>query len=107
MIPEVDLDPYFKDEIIVGFEWQATRNWVLDAKALYYPWTSPLDELTAAIQELIRREEARKTPRAEIFRMIWDLAGAGEFPHAAAANGAPMPYLTEPWYCCAEPAPQV
>ena len=36
LIPELDLDPYFKDEIIAGFEWQVTRNWAFDAKAIYW-----------------------------------------------------------------------
>ena len=36
LLPEIDLDPYYKDEIIVGFEWQATQNWAFDAKALYW-----------------------------------------------------------------------
>ena len=32
-----NLDPYFKDEIVAGFEWQLTRNWALDTKLLW--WT--------------------------------------------------------------------
>ena len=36
--------------------------------------------LCVEIQETIKREEKRRTPRAEIFRQIWDLAQAGEFP---------------------------
>ena len=34
--PEVDLDPYFKDEIIAGFEWQVSNNWAFDGKAIYW-----------------------------------------------------------------------
>ena len=52
-----------------------------------------------AIQETIKREERRKTPRAQIFRKIWDLASAGEFPDIPLADRATIPYLTEPWYC--------
>ena len=29
-----DIDPYYKDEIVLGFEWQFTNNWALDAKVL-------------------------------------------------------------------------
>jgi hypothetical protein len=36
VIGEIDLDPYYKDEIIVGFEWQFARNWAFDAKAMYW-----------------------------------------------------------------------
>jgi hypothetical protein len=70
-----------------------------DAKALCYPWRSPLDSLCASIQDLIRREERRQTPRSEIFRQIWTLAGAGEFPDIPLPARATIPYLTEPWYC--------
>jgi Carboxypeptidase regulatory-like domain/TonB dependent receptor len=31
-----DLEPYYKDEAILGFEWQFTSNWALDAKAIYW-----------------------------------------------------------------------
>lgn len=33
---EVDLDPYYKDEIIFGFEWQFSDNWAFDAKAIFW-----------------------------------------------------------------------
>ncbi|HVS08666.1 MAG TPA: TonB-dependent receptor, partial [Planctomycetota bacterium] len=33
---ESDITPYFKDEAILGFEWQFARNWALDTKALYW-----------------------------------------------------------------------
>jgi hypothetical protein len=75
---------------------------LFDARALSYPWRNPdpaLDRLCAAIQETIKREEKHRTPRAEIFRQIWDLAQTGEFPDLALADRATIPYLTEPWYC--------
>ncbi len=75
---------------------------LFDARALYYPWHNPdpaLDRLCATIQETIKREEKHRTPRAEIFRQIWDLAGAGAFPDAPMPDRSTIPYLTEPWYC--------
>jgi radical SAM superfamily enzyme YgiQ (UPF0313 family) len=80
------------------------RNLVglFDARALYYPWRNPdgaLDVLCGKIQETIKREEKRRTSRAEIFRQIWDLAGGGEFPDIPLVSRATIPYLTEPWYC--------
>jgi hypothetical protein len=36
IIDPIDLDPYFKDEIIVGFEWQVSNNWAFDGKAIYW-----------------------------------------------------------------------
>jgi radical SAM superfamily enzyme YgiQ (UPF0313 family) len=73
-----------------------------DTHGLCYPWRSAdpsLDTLSRSIQETIKREERRRTPRAEIFRKIWSLADAGEFPDTALPARATIPYLTEPWYC--------
>jgi hypothetical protein len=36
VIDPIDLDPYYKDEIIVGFEWQFAQKWAFDAKAIYW-----------------------------------------------------------------------
>ena len=78
------------------------RVGLFDARALYYPWRNPdpaVDALSGEIQEVIKREEKRRTPRAAIFRQIWDLAQTGEFPDIPLASRATIPYLTEPWYC--------
>jgi hypothetical protein len=71
-----------------------------DTRALYYPWRSDLDSLCTGIQEAIQREEKRQSPRKAIFRQIWNLAQAGEFPDIPPLPArATIPYLTEPWYC--------
>ncbi len=73
-----------------------------DPRALCYPWRHrdpEVDRLSAAVQETVKREERRKTTRAEIFRKIWDLSRGGEFPDVPLADRATIPYLTEPWYC--------
>jgi hypothetical protein len=73
-----------------------------DGKALSYPWKNvdpAMDALCGAIQQLIRREEKRRTSRAALFRQIWDLAESGAFPDVPLADRATIPYLTEPWYC--------
>jgi len=74
-----------------------------DTRALCYPWRNPdprVDSLGSSLQETIKREERRCKDRGEIFREIWDLAQAGEFPvDAPMAARATIPYLTEPWYC--------
>jgi hypothetical protein len=74
-----------------------------DWKGLCYPWhnrDAKVDLSHASVQELIKREEKRVTPRIAIFRKIWDLAQAGDWrvdvPMQARAT---VPYLTEPWYC--------
>ena len=73
-----------------------------DPNALTYPWRNPdpsLDALCASIQSLIKREEKRRTPRSTLFRQIWDLAQAGDFPDHPLPDRTTIPYLTEPWYC--------
>ncbi len=74
-----------------------------DTRALCYPWHNAdgrLDVLCCSIQELIKRQERRSKSRWEIFRQIWDLAEAGEFPvDKPMLSRATIPYLTEPWYC--------
>jgi hypothetical protein len=73
-----------------------------DGRALYYPWRNPdpaLDALCTKVQETIKREEKMRTSRGEIFRQIWNLAGAGDFPEIPLPSRATIPYLTEPWYC--------
>jgi radical SAM superfamily enzyme YgiQ (UPF0313 family) len=74
-----------------------------DTRGLCYRWQnadSRLDALCASIQETIKRAERHRKSRWETFRMIWDLAQAGEFPvDAPMVSRATIPYLTEPWYC--------
>jgi radical SAM superfamily enzyme YgiQ (UPF0313 family) len=74
-----------------------------DTRGLCYRWQnadSRLDALCASIQETIKRAERHRKSRWETFRMIWDLAQAGEFPvDAPMVWRATIPYLTEPWYC--------
>jgi radical SAM superfamily enzyme YgiQ (UPF0313 family) len=74
-----------------------------DARGLCYRWRNPdpqLDALHAEIQETVKRAERHGQSRREIFRKVWDLAGAGEFPvDAPMLSRATIPYLTEPWYC--------
>jgi hypothetical protein len=74
-----------------------------DTRALCYPWHNAegrLDVLCASVQELIKRQERRHQSRWDIFRQIWDLAQAGDFPvDVPMVSRATIPYLTEPWYC--------
>ncbi len=83
-----------------------------DAALLGYPWVhrdARVDRLQQALQALVARCEADDVPRREAFAAIWEMA------HAAAGRptarlpenlGAPIPHLSEPWYCCAEPTAQ-
>ena len=73
-----------------------------DPRGLCYPWHNRdawLDELCAALQPAIHQAERRRAGRAELFRIIWDMAECGSFPDLPLAARATIPYLTEPWYC--------
>ena len=33
---DVDIEPYHRDEVVLGYEWQFGRNWVFDAKGIWW-----------------------------------------------------------------------
>jgi radical SAM superfamily enzyme YgiQ (UPF0313 family) len=80
-----------------------------NAESLVYPWKSAdqeLDVLSEQVQSIAAAADAAKWPRAKTFEAIWKAA------HSAAGVAAPelkysatkaVPFLSEPWYCCAEP----
>jgi hypothetical protein len=81
-----------------------------DAASLIFPWrhTDPrVDALQARVMALAGAQGS--APRHETFAAIVALAreAAGLPPAEATTHkGAPVPTVTEPWYCCAEPTPQ-
>ncbi len=83
-----------------------------DSAALVYPWKhedARVDALARVVSDLVQRGDALKLSRTEIFWHIRRaaMAAAGiRAPRDSAppvAQAAPVPYLDEPWYCCAEP----
>jgi radical SAM superfamily enzyme YgiQ (UPF0313 family) len=82
-----------------------------DAQALVYPWKhadSRLDVLSDTVQSIAAAADRKKLSRSAAYEQIWSAA------HAAAGLPAPVldpvpaplvpvPFLSEPWYCCAEP----
>lgn len=80
-----------------------------DQKALVYPWRHPdprVDQLAAAIEDLVRRGEKLRRTRAQIFSLVWQaahqasgLADQMEPPEPVLLARAAIPYLNEPWYC--------
>jgi hypothetical protein len=83
-----------------------------DAQSLVFPWRHRdprMDVLSAEIQQIAATADAQKISRSATFAQIWAAA------HAAAGLAArtlaplrpslPVPFLSEPWYCCAEPTP--
>jgi hypothetical protein len=79
-----------------------------DEKGLAYPWKHPdrdVDTLARLVFQLVSRRQQENKTRAEIFGEIWELVL--RTPAPAVAPRLAVPHLDEPWYCCAEPAPQV
>jgi radical SAM superfamily enzyme YgiQ (UPF0313 family) len=83
-----------------------------DSAALVFPWKhedSRVDALCREISEIVQRGEKLKLSRTEIFSRIRRAAHAAagkhevpDVPHSR-TKSAPVPFLDEPWYCCAEP----
>ena len=91
-------------------ELEDVRAWVgpFDPKKLVYPWKHPdpqVDALSARVFRLVEELQKQGLGRAGIFREICALAGGPRLPENFEARPrAPVAYLDEPWYCCAEPA---
>jgi radical SAM superfamily enzyme YgiQ (UPF0313 family) len=83
-----------------------------DPQALAYPWRHD-DRRVDALQQQVMRVVAASQPGSRtaafsgISRLARDAArrnGAGR--EAARSRVGPPPYMTEGWYCCAEPGPE-
>jgi radical SAM superfamily enzyme YgiQ (UPF0313 family) len=82
-----------------------------DPQSLAYPWEnvdSQLDVLSETVQEIAAAAERQKESRSVTFERIWRAAyAAAGLPapqiNAATRSHAGVPFLSEPWYCCAEP----
>jgi radical SAM superfamily enzyme YgiQ (UPF0313 family) len=94
-------------------ELEEVRNGVgpFDAESLVYPWKNAdarVDGLSETVQEIAADADRKKEPRSVTFGRIWKAAHAtagvaAPNLRAAATRGRPVPFLSEPWYCCAEP----
>lgn len=80
-----------------------------DAESLVYPWRNQdarLDALSEAIQGIAADADRKKESRMAAFTRIWEVAHAAAgiaAPPLRANAPRPVPFLSEPWYCCAEP----
>ena len=80
-----------------------------DPQSLAYPWKNAdpcLDALSKTVQEIAAGAERRKESRPATFERIWIAAHAAPAIAAARVSQPGVPYLSEPWYCCAEPTPE-
>jgi radical SAM superfamily enzyme YgiQ (UPF0313 family) len=82
---------------------------VFDAESLVYPWTSSdgrVDLLSDAVQSIAAEADRKKESRSVAFARIWEaahLAAGVSVPVLRLREGRGVPFLSEPWYCCAEP----
>ena len=82
-----------------------------DPQSLAYPWKntdSRLDALSETVQQIAAAAERQKESRRATFERIWKAAHAAAGMHAPQLNLSTqsqpvIPFLSEPWYCCAEP----
>ena len=85
---------------------------VFDRESLVLPWRhsdARMDTLSAEIQEIAASADAQKLSRSATFARIWQAAhraaGVVAPPLASKDPALAVPFLSEPWYCCAEPTP--
>ena len=84
-----------------------------DPASLTWPWRHgdpSVDRLQSQVMTIVGSLKAAS--RREVFDAIVTAArqSAGMAPRPAAAGrtaGLPPPHLTEAWYCCAEPGPDI
>lgn len=83
-----------------------------DPLTLGFPWQHPdptVDQLQRDIQALVESDAQQDTPRLQTFNNIWTLVHqylGRAVPALPEQLGEPIPALSEPWYCCAEPTQQ-
>jgi radical SAM superfamily enzyme YgiQ (UPF0313 family) len=80
-----------------------------DAESLVYPWRNAdarVDRLSETVQGIAADADQKKQSRSEAFARIWTAAHAAAGVAAVELQlgaGRAVPFLSEPWYCCAEP----
>jgi radical SAM superfamily enzyme YgiQ (UPF0313 family) len=76
-----------------------------DPASLSWPWRhhdSRVDRLQRDVMGIVGAYAGR--PRADVFAAIADRSGSA--PTTGRHRGLTPPYMTESWYCCAEPGPE-
>jgi hypothetical protein len=82
-----------------------------DSEKLSYAWTPgdpSADALHVRVREAVQAGERENAGRRAIFQRVWEIAHeacgriAPPLPPVRAESG-PVPAMSEPWYCCAEP----
>ena len=77
-----------------------------DAASLSYPWRHAdprVDDLQRDVMRIVSAPD--RGSRVEVFGAIADRAELRRAPRPLSSR-LPPPYMTEAWYCCAEPGPE-
>lgn len=81
-----------------------------DGESLVYPWVNAdprVDALSETVQQIAATADREKVSRSATFERIWNAAhaaaGIEALPLKPSAGAPAVPFLSEPWYCCAEP----
>jgi radical SAM superfamily enzyme YgiQ (UPF0313 family) len=82
-----------------------------DPESLFYPWKHAdprIDALSETVQAIAAESDRRKESRSMAFERIWKAAHAAArldvpITQSTQAPSVAIPFLSEPWYCCAEP----
>lgn len=82
-----------------------------DSRTLTYRWVHPdprVDALQHEVSTVVghRLTSHRRETFAAISALAHERAGVPAPPARDAGTEAPVPYVDEPWYCCAEPNPE-
>ena len=82
-----------------------------DANTLAYPWTHAdpaVDRLHVDVTSIVggRLASDRRAVFDEISHLAHERAGLRMPPVRPARTAPTVPYMNEPWYCCAEPNPE-
>jgi len=74
-----------------------------DEPALLYRWQHADPEVDALAAQALRIAASRGS-RREVFGCLWNLVGDRPLPEDFyLSSQAAIPYMDEPWFCCAEP----
>jgi hypothetical protein len=78
-----------------------------DPGSLSWPWrhrNSDVDDLQQRVMQIV--SSRARSHRREVFAEIAELAGMNGCATGRSRNDGVVPYMTEAWYCCAEPGPE-
>ncbi|REJ86226.1 MAG: hypothetical protein DWQ30_00995 [Acidobacteria bacterium] len=76
---QLDIEPYHRDEVVIGYEWQFSDNWAFDAKGIYWR----IDNL---IGTTLQRD-----PNGNLFQLV---ANYGDYAEILRANNFVGNFLT-------------